>query len=174
MRTLIQTFFISFIILSSCTIPEKQASETTGADTVATNSTDTTTAEKTLPENVSIALEFINNYVKHLNSGDPFDPMSWVENNELATDEFKASYKKLVADALETDPEVGLDYDPILNAQDFPKAFDFVKIVDDEYVVVTGNDGSGFRNVIKIKFVANGWFVDGAGVVNVDEEKRGL
>lgn len=160
----------SLIILSSCAAPENRGDdEKMPADTAATSG-----ATTDVPENAKVALVFINDYLKHLNSGDPFEPMSWVENNERATDEFKASYKKLFVKEREENPEVVLDYDPILNAQDFPKAFEFVKIIDDEYVVVTGNDGSGFRNVIKIKFVANGWFVDGVGVVNVEEEKRGL
>jgi hypothetical protein len=179
MTLFIKRILFCFLVLSSCAIPEKQnANDTTEpADTTAVSPADaanekTTTSEK--PDSISVALLFINDYIKHLNSGDPFDRMSWVENNELATDEFKASYKKLFTEAFEDDPEAGLDYDPILNAQDTPDGFEFVRLEDHEYVVMKGTDQPQFTNVLRVRFVVDRWLVEGTGVVNIPEEKRGL
>jgi hypothetical protein len=168
-----------FLVLSSCAVPEKQnANDTTEpADTTAVSPDDaanekTTTSEK--PDSISVALLFINDYIKHLNSGNPFEPMNWVENNELATDEFKASYKEIIAEGLRNESETGLSYDPILNAQDYPLGFEFVRLEDNEYVVTRGTDQPQFTNVLRVRFVIDRWVVEGAGVVNIPDEKRGL
>jgi hypothetical protein len=166
------------VVVSSCASPEKRT-----GDEIATESSDTTVAnppsaaisESTVsekPDSISVALLFINDYIKHVDGPDPFDPMSWVENSELATDEFKASYKKVISKGLEAEPETGLSYDPILNAQDYPVSFEFVRLDDNEYVVVKGTDQPQFLNVLRTKFVIDRWVVDGCGVVNIPEEKR--
>jgi hypothetical protein len=175
------------VLFASCTASEKPATDNTtfpdssslANTSVVQANTSADNAIEQKPEtadviNTEVALEFINDYVKHLNSGDPFDRMSWVENNELATDEFKASYKKLFTEAFEDDPEAGLDYDPILNAQDTPVGFEFVRLEDNEYVVMKGTDQPQFTNVLRVRFVVDRWLVEGTGVVNIPEQKRGL
>src|SRR5258708_38152788 len=42
----------------------------------------------------------------------------WVNANSTLSDSFKKALRKAVLDARKADPEMGLDSDPILNAQD--------------------------------------------------------
>jgi len=114
-----------------------------------------------------ISLNAMNDYVK---SGSALkDPAKWVRNNQLLSPDFKKGYDKMISDAYKDDPEMGLGFDPILNAQDFPEKGFEIKSVDSKrgLVVLQGIDWSDF--VVKTKLVeVNGqWLVDGAGVIRM-------
>ena len=52
-----------------------------------------------------VALTFINDYVKHCNSGGvASNTANWIENNRQLTNEFKKSYKKLIDEATKEEP----------------------------------------------------------------------
>jgi hypothetical protein len=98
----------------------------------------------------------------------------WIKQNSLLTDNFKNRYKGLLDSAQKKDPEIGLDFDPIFDAQDFPeKGFSIVKIDTlSRYVTVAGNDWKDFELVLKVEQEHNKWLVDGAGVINIPDDKR--
>jgi len=70
------------------------------------------------------ANSFMNEYKKHsddsLHKKTKESTDQWVQRNTKITDHFKSSYKNLVEEANKKDPEMGLDFDPIFDAQDYP------------------------------------------------------
>jgi hypothetical protein len=83
-------------------------------------------------------------------------------------------YKNLLDSGQKKDPELGLNSDPIFDSQDFPeKGFSILNADTlNGYVTVVGNDWKEFQLVLKIKQEHNKWLVDGAGLINIPEEKR--
>src|SRR5690606_21128318 len=72
--------------------------------------------------NPQIAVDFINAYIDNVNKmGKSQEIREWIQSSEFVTTAFKTELVKLVTKALEKEPEVGLNYDPILNAQDYPE-----------------------------------------------------
>lgn len=121
-----------------------------------------------------VALQFINDYVAFCSSKQRIKVSQWVENNKLLTNHFKSTYIKLVNSALKSDPELGLDFDPILDAQDYPeKGFNIINYDSATgYVTLNGKDWPAFVLVTRIVKQGNKWLVDGSGVINIPEEKR--
>lgn len=121
----------------------------------------------------SVALNFINSYTKHCLSRNKKGPSTttWVRLNNLLTPAFKTNYKTLVDGA---DPEFGLEFDPIFDAQDFPdKGFVILKTdASQGYVTVSGIGWKEFQVNLKIVQLNNKWLVDGAGFINIPENKR--
>ena len=73
-------------------------------------------------EGIAVAEKFINDYVANCNKMNEAVPtLEWIMANPDASPEFKKAAKKLIEDAYKDDPELGLEYDPIFNAQDYPE-----------------------------------------------------
>ncbi|MGP1500397.1 MAG: hypothetical protein ACTTJM_01250 [Bergeyella cardium] len=115
----------------------------------------------------SVALKFINSYIKALNSTSNIG--AWVNKNKLVTKEFKVAYKKLTAR--------DLDADPILDAQDYPdggyKLVSYDKKTNYVAVNPKGEDWGDYKVLIKMKNIQGKWFVDGCGIVNIPASKQG-
>ena len=133
------------------------------------NSQETNEASKT-----GIALTFINDYVKHCGTRNSESKTTkWIEANNLLTSEFKKRYKELIEEARKREPELGLGFDPIFDAQDYPEeGFEFLKFDNEEYMTVRGKDWSAFTTLIKVRLVGDKWMVDGAGIVNIPMDKQ--
>jgi hypothetical protein len=132
-------------------------------------------SESKLYPGVNIALTFINDYTKFCNSQKPkLNTMDWLNQNQLITDNFKKTFKNLHDKAIKDDPELGLDFDPIFDAQDFPdKGFELMSCDSKSgYVTVKGKDWPAFILVLKVVYKNNKWLVDGAGVINIPETRR--
>ena len=113
----------------------------------------------------NIALNFINSYVNFLGNLPPERKKinNWVSNNKILTQNFKNSYKKIANG----------DFDPILDAQDYPDSFKIVKFDEKTNIVtVKGNNWDDFLLKIKLVKVGNSWLVDGCGAVNVPIQLR--
>jgi tetratricopeptide (TPR) repeat protein len=116
----------------------------------------------------SVALWFIHAYKKFCDSGEG-DAIEWIHDNPLTSSEFKAAHRELIEIALENDPEIGLDFDPIFDAQDYPDDFIIEGINKEGYVILKGKEWPQFRAIIKMKAAGSHWEVDGAGVINIPE-----
>lgn len=117
-----------------------------------------------------VALEVMNAYVANCNALK--DAEKWLENQKLLTDDFKNDYKKMMKEAWENDPEMGLGFDPILDAQDFPEKGFEIKSVDSKtgLVVLQGVDWPDFIVATKLVEVNGKWLVDGAGAIRMPEK----
>lgn len=131
--------------------------------------------EKTRPTSkidYNIALEFINEYNK-----DFFNPTStsidWLSKNKYASQNLIKSYKQLQDAAEAADPELGLDFDPILNGQDSDEEGFEIKKIDSikNYVTVRGKSLSTFEITIKLIENNGKTLVDGSGVLNIPKSK---
>lgn len=112
-----------------------------------------------------VAEQFLNAYVKVTNSD------TWLMRHSQLTKNFKNAYKKLLADAKRENPDMGLDFDPIFNAQDYPEQGFKVNSCNEKTNTVTlsgkQTDWQNFQVKIKVINTPKGWFIDGAGVINM-------
>jgi hypothetical protein len=139
-------------------------------------SDDPTQSSKTnvIPD-CNTAVQFINDYVKFITlENKATNDSTWIEQNTSLTANFKLAYKNLLDSARKADPEMGLDFDPILDAQDFPeKGFELVSCDNTlGYVTVSGKDWKDFFLALKVVAQNDKWLVDGAGVINIPADKR--
>lgn len=112
------------------------------------------------------AIQFINSYVENCNLGkNAVDILEWSENNALSTKNFKSHLKKIIENNR-------LDFDPILDAQDYPEeGFELEKIIADT-LIARGKNWKEFKIKMKIKQLEGLWFVEGIGVVNFGENEE--
>lgn len=75
----------------------------------------------------------------------------------------------MIDEGWKEDPEVGLGYDPILSAQDYPdKGFEFDSIdQNNNCVFLKGKGEAQFKVVVRVVEKNSKWLVDGAGIVNM-------
>ena len=161
-----RSFIITLLTagLFSCNSETKTQPETSAAPA----------KEQPMPD-FTVALSFINDYAKFCTIPKQGSASSdWIKQNPLLTEKFKNRYKNLLDSAQKKDPELGLGSDPIFDAQDFPeKGFSLLKIDTlNRYVTVAGNDWKEFELVLKVDQENNKWLVDGAGIINIPEDKR--
>ena len=122
-----------------------------------------------------VALKFINDYTSFCTKGDQrVTDSEWIKQNPLLITNFKTRYEYLLDSAKKKDPELGLDSDPVFDAQDFPeKGFSILNIDTlNRYVTVSGNDWKEFELVLKLEQENDKWLVDGAGIINIPADKR--
>lgn len=128
-------------------------------------------------QGAKLANSFIDEYLKYVfHQQENQTIFQWLQKNKKLTDNFKKSYQQLVEKAEKEDPELGLDFDPIFNAQDFPEqGFNIVNCEEDSNFVTLagkGKDWEGFKVVLKVVNTKKGWLVDGSGAVNIPENKQ--
>jgi hypothetical protein len=120
------------------------------------------------------ALSFINGYIENsnkLNQG--VDMLEWVSSNNLTTKKFRIELKKIIDDANKADPELGIDFDPIVDGQDHPdKGFEIEQLDKTDFIIVRGIDWPDFKLTMKMVEENGNWLVDGCGVVNIPSAKR--
>lgn len=124
---------------------------------------------------VDIALKFINSYVDNCNKMNAsIGVLEWVNSNSLASNRFKAELKKIVEEAHKGDPEMGLEADPIFDAQDYPdKGFELESFDSKtNFVVVKGKNWTDFKLTMKLVLENDNWLVDGCGTINIPNDKR--
>jgi len=126
--------------------------------------------------NAEIALKFVNSYkiiCDSLRESKNID--NWIKDNPILTNSFKFSYRKTLDDAFKDEPELGLDFDPIFDAQYYPdKGFEILECDSaNGYVVLRGKEiYNKFTVTVKIIHKKDKWFVDGSGIINIPNDKR--
>lgn len=138
----------------------------------ANKSEESLAVEAVVVPDFNVALKFINEYVANQsNLTDSSNTQEWIQNHSLLSDNFKKSYKEIMDNAAKNDPEIGLGFDPIFNAQDFPdKGFSVAKTdTISGTVLVKGVDWDDFNVSLKVISENGKSMVDGAGIVNISE-----
>ena len=121
------------------------------------------------------ALAFINGYTKNANNiSGGVGSVQWVNSNNLSTKNFKTELERINDDAEQEDPELGLDSDPVFDAQDNPEeGFELESFDEDiNILIVRGIDCPEFKVTMKVVKEGKQWVVDGCGIVNILNEKR--
>lgn len=120
-----------------------------------------------------VALQFINGYVDCCNqTSDAKEQLKWIQNQSLLSRNFKSEFARIVDEAWKEDPEYGLGFDPVFDAQDYPEKGFEIDSIDQDYVIVKGKEWSEFRLTIKLTKQDDQWLVDGAGIIQIPKEKR--
>jgi hypothetical protein len=122
-----------------------------------------------------IALKFINDYVSNCNKmNEQIGIIEFVNAHPNVSKEFKTELIRIIEEAEKTDPEYGLGFDPIFDAQDYPD--DGFKLSEFDsntnYLTVEAISWKGFTITMKIKKLNNTWFVTGCGIVNIPKDKQ--
>ena len=123
----------------------------------------------------NVALKFINDYADYCDKlmNKEIVDSNWVYNNNLLTESFKKRHKFIIDSAYIADPEIGLDADPIFDAQDYPdNGFEIMATDKNGFVTVRGKDWKEFILVLKVVSQNDKWLVDGAGIINIPTDKR--
>jgi hypothetical protein len=117
-------------------------------------------------EDSKVALKFINSYIESIEKSDAIELLE--SSNEI-TSSFLVAYKSFVRNY---EMEYShLDFDPIINAQDFPEdGFELEQMDSINGVLyLRGINWKDFKLQMKIKRIDGIVLVDGSGVVNVKE-----
>lgn len=119
------------------------------------------------------ALDFINGYVRNCNKMEKqLEMTEWVAISKMTTVHFNEKMKEIIDEAYKEDPELGLDFDPIFNAQDYPdEGFELESLNEKtNYLVVRGKKWKEFKLTMKIALQNGKWLVDGCGFVNIPQQ----
>ena len=122
-----------------------------------------------------IALDFINKYVEYCNDrNSELGLIEWISEQPNVTENFKLELKRIILEAKKQDPELGLGFDPIFDAQDYPDSgFELEKSVKkSEFITVKGKEWSDFKLKIKMELKNEQWLVNGIGIINMSEKEQ--
>ena len=162
---------IFFVIVVFVSISCGQSDKTN--EVVASINTETQVSQR--DKKVEVALIFINDYVGNSNKvNQAIEIVEWVNSNGLTTKAFKIELKKIIDSAYKQDPELGLEADPIFDAQDYPSKGFVLEFIDEKknYIMLKGIDWPEFKLALKVVEEDNSWLVDGCGNVNIPKERR--
>jgi hypothetical protein len=120
-----------------------------------------------------VAIDFFNAYIANCNKYEnAIDIIEWTKASTYATSSFKKELETLVEQAWKEDPELGLGYDPILYAQDYPD--EGVELLDFNsetgYLTVKGIKWESFQVSMKVLNENGKTLVDGCGAINMSKE----
>jgi hypothetical protein len=141
--------------------------------TIVVSSTESKKRKDNMP--VDIAVKFINSYVDNCNKiKESIGVVEWVNSNNMTTNRFKKELKTIMEEAYKIEPDLGLDADPIFDAQDYPdKGFELESFDSKtNFVVVKGKDWTDFKLTLKMVLENDNWLVDGCGIINIPNDKR--
>lgn len=98
-----------------------------------------------------VALKFINDYNKEFLNPHS-EALEWLAKNKTITQNFVERYKQMVDSAETADPELGMNFDPIVNAQDSDEQGFEIKKVDSilGYLTVRGKSAPNFEIVLRV------------------------
>jgi hypothetical protein len=124
---------------------------------------------------VEVALTFIDDYVKRCNEINKQEGTDeWIELNLLVSKNFIYAWQTILNNSYREDAEMGLDFDPIFDAQDWPEeGFELESFNTlTGYYVVRGKKWKEFRLAMKIINENGECLVDGCGIVNIPYKYR--
>ncbi len=116
----------------------------------------------------SFVLTFINDYVTNSNTVNT-PVLKWLSEYQNVTNDLIYRLERMIDSAYQIEPEIGLDFDPIFNAQDYPEEGFMIDSINEEAntIIVKGKDWQEFKLPIKLKLVKNQWLIDGVGAINI-------
>ena len=113
---------------------------------------------------------FIREYIKfnedYFSGKTNEDRDSWVNRNKSVSNRFKVSYNKIIKDAKKE--ELGLDSDPIFNAQDYPPAYETLSCDEkSNFITLKAVNGERYRILVKVTKSGREWLIDGVNYINI-------
>ncbi len=123
----------------------------------------------------SFYAQYYKEYLHKPSKGDSDQALiRWVNANPKLSDAFKKALRQAVLDARKADPEMGLDFDPIVSGQDYPdKGFRAknVQITGDKAtLVMEGIDAPEFKIPVVLVKAGNQWKINAIGEINASSK----
>ena len=165
------SLLLIFFTIFSCDSPR----QIMDSDATQRETSERRTAPNAQKINTKVAIDFLNSYIESIQYfEDKYGLVHWANASPLATQEFKNTLEKMLREAFVKNPQVGLGFDPIFDAQDFPmKGFEVYSAnYDTGYVTVNSTEWDGFHVLLKLVNQGGKTLVDGCGVVNIPEENQ--
>jgi len=125
--------------------------------------------------NPNVAFDFLHSYNEHIqNSVDAYSIIRWAQSTPYATQTFKKELETLVSQALKVDSQLGLGFDPIYDAQDYPSEGLEIHSFNPEngLLILKGIEWEDFRVNMKLLHQNGETLVHGCGVVNMPVHLR--
>lgn len=123
-----------------------------------------------------VALKGLNDYISFVNKRHSkcrnCSVVEMIEQHDTFTSNFKKLHTQLIEKSFEDAPDYGLGFDPLLDGQDFPDEGFTVKLIDGDYITLKGIDWPEYEVTVKMKLEGGNWLIDGAGIINIPEDKR--
>jgi hypothetical protein len=122
----------------------------------------------------NVAIEFINEYNSKVMISMPgMDRDSFLRNSNVASVKLINAYHKLVVEAEKKDPEMGLDQDPFLEAQDgYETGFEIENCNKETgEVIVKSRENQEYKLRLKLEIENKKTKVTGCGSVNIIEDR---
>ena len=100
------------------------------------------------------------------------------ENSEIDVLNDKNNYPKTEINSLlseeKENPEMGLDFDPIIDGQDYPEEGFELKHFDKRtnFLVVNGKNWADYEITMKLILENKKWLIDGCGIINIPKKNR--
>lgn len=116
-------------------------------------------------------LLFINEYLAYIDLNGDSNITDWINNRNDVSSNFKKELNQLVYEGKKADPELGLGFDPIIDAQDNPGEVQILH-QDKNYLTVQGVEMPAFKLTLKLVKLDTTWFIDGSGIINIPISKR--
>ena len=164
------------LFLFACNDSPQAKSETANTDTKSTLISEQKVLEmESSKYNYQVALDFLDAYIEQVNSMDePYGIVQWMIASPFVTEYFHLEFEAVMIHGWRTDPIMGLGFDPIFDAQDYPN--DGFRVADHDletgYITVKGIDWEEFTITMKVANVNGKTLVDGCGIINIPENKR--
>lgn len=128
-------------------------------------------------QQTEVAVRFMNEYIRFLEgerkNSTPMSVEDWLLQSQLVTPNLRGEFKKVTKAGYESDPEIGWDFDLLLDAQDWPdQGLLFYACKQKNFVELQGKNWAEFKLVVKVVPIGSVYRVDGAGVVNIPQTLR--
>lgn len=167
---------ILLVFLASCSSAQEETEELESSETEVSETQDTETGNSSSVElDSQVAVDFMNSYIDNWNKmAKAVEMVKWTEASPLATLNLKNALKKMVADAKREDPEMGLGFDPLFDAQDYPDEGVVLASFDKEtgVALLKGVNWDTYEVAVKLVVENDKVLVDGCGVVNMPKNLR--
>lgn len=124
--------------------------------------------------NSQVGIDFLNSYIENCNQMQgSTDVVEWTRSSKVATDKFKTELENLVVNARKENPELGLGFDPIFDAQDYLdegiRLFEFD--AETGFLTVKGINWESFKVTMRLISQDGQTKVDGCGIINIPKDK---
>lgn len=123
-------------------------------------------------ERRQLAIRFVQDYLRQDLPSDSA-AIGWVSRRADVTESFKKAHAKLLRDARKGHPELGLEFDPLLDAQDWPTgAMEWKMDLAQGAMLLCVQDRPDITLTVQVVRRNHRLFLNGMGVIGIPDSLR--